>query len=137
MPRTMTVRAKARKHLVISTWAPSCHCPHFTDDKVTWIGEVQCLTASLQPGSRTHAQNHTTCTTSLEKHPEPCLPPETLLPASLLRTESSLTADFEKSCPNEPKASTSDTAHRPYRAQPQPGAQQSLGRTGWAFPIQA
>lgn len=78
VPRTMTVRANARKHLVISTWAPSCHCPHFTDDKVSGIGEVQCLTASLQPGSRTHAQNHTRCTTSLEKHPEPCLPPDTL-----------------------------------------------------------
>lgn len=138
VPRTMTVRANARKHLGIATWAPGCHCPHFTDDQVSQTGEVQCLTVSLQAGSGTHAQNHTTCTTSLEKQPEPCLPPKTLLPDSLLHTEISwsLLQTLRRAAQMSQRLLFS-MARRPYRAQPQPGAQQSLEERNELFPTLA
>lgn len=73
-PRTMAVTANAKKYLVISMWAPSCHCPHFTDDKVSRIGKDQCITVCLHRALKLMLRTMMVGTVSQEKQPEPCCP---------------------------------------------------------------
>lgn len=77
-----TVKANAGK---LSMWATGYHYPHFTDDRSpVYHSQPAC---SLAP--ELMLRTTMTCTTSLEKQPEPHLLPKMFLTASLLRAKDS------------------------------------------------